>query len=391
MAGSSPQPLHSIPSAEAATRPAFLCLSSGTTGPAKAVSIPHQNLTSNIQQQSRTPILIFSPSTVYVTFTPHYHIGGVILNILRPFFRGSLMLAMPRFDLELYLSLMQRYKATLLSMVPPVALLLARSPLVEKYDLSSIERAFCTTAPLPMEIRVEFEARMKKLYGKDILLFQAYGSTETSPFIAQVPYWREDKRHTSGCLVPNLLMRHVDPETLNDIPKQAGATTPGEIWVKGPNVTIGYYRNEAATNAAFAGGWCRTGDLALVDSDGFLTIVDRIKEMIKYKGIQVVPSELENKILQHPSAQDVAVVGLWKEADVTEVPVAFIVLQKDGMRPRNEVVKEVRRWFNGEVANHQKLRGGIFELEEIPKSASGKILRRELRDMAPSRLQGSKL
>ncbi|KAF2232393.1 acetyl-CoA synthetase-like protein [Viridothelium virens] len=383
------QLLHISPR-EVASRNAFLCLSSGTTGPSKVVQLSHQNVTTNMQQYMAIPTLEFSPSAIYVAFIPNYHIAGIIINVLLPVFGGALMVMMPHFELEKYLWLLQHHKATTISIIPPVALLLSRSPLAEKYDLGSLQRTFCTAAPLPKEVKADFDARMKKLYGKDILLLQGYGSTETSPLVAQVPYWRQDKSHTCGCSVPNMSMRLIDPLTGRDVPKNASARMPGEIWVRGPNVMSGSYRNADATEAAFENGWYKTGDLAVIDSDGYLTIMDRIKELIKYKGLQVVPSELENKILQHPNVQDATVVGVWKDAEATEVPAAFVVLQT-GSGPVLETVGKVKAWFDREVANHQKLRGVVFAVEAIPKSASGKILRRQVKEMVQARARSKGL
>jgi acyl-CoA synthetase (AMP-forming)/AMP-acid ligase II len=180
--------------------------------------------------------------------------------------------------------------------------------------------------------------------------------------------------------------RFVDPETMLDAGVgKDGASQPGEIWCRGPNVTPGYYNNLEATRGAFhvdddGVSWFRTGDIGAIDAEGYITIQDRIKEMIKYKGLQVIPSELEGKLVDHPDVVDAAVIGVWVDERATELPTTFVTLRQGiDEREVGKVIDEIHLWFNARVANHKRLRGGIHVVENIPKSPSGKILRRVLK------------
>lgn len=371
---------------EAHSRTAFLCFSSGTTGRSKGVQTSHKNITSNMQQWLKHIPEDWSGSSTTIAFLPFNHIYGLNVFLCLSLFTGSTIVVMSRFDLGLYLSSIQKFKPKTLYTVPPVILLLTKDPRVANYDLKSVTRVLSAAAPLSVELRVEFESRFLRTFGTTVNCFQMWGLTETSPFATGVEARRTDKKHTVGCVAPNMLLRLVDPETMEDVaPKTNGH---GEIWCHGPNVTMGYYKNDEATRDGFTTGqdgktWFRTGDIGTIDDDGYLTIVDRIKEMIKYKGLQVIPSELEGKLLQHPHVQDAAVIGKWIESQATEVPVGFVVLEagKLGDVGAASMVKDIHAWLLTRVANHKRLRGGIIPVDSIPKSASGKILRRQLKDM----------
>jgi acyl-CoA synthetase (AMP-forming)/AMP-acid ligase II len=380
-----PSPLVSIKPSEADDRLAIMCFSSGTTGRAKGVMTTHKNLVSNIIQWMAQLPLETTGKLTTVTFLPFSHIYGLTSFICMNTYVGNTAVVLPRFDPELFLSCCQKYRPESVNMVPPVMLLLAKHPLVDKYDLSSLKRIICAAAPLSVELREAVEARFKKMYGTTVLGLQAWGMTETSPLGAATPADRPEKRHTVGNITPNMEYRVVDPETLQDTGYEAdGSTKPGELWCRGPNVTKGYYRNEEATKNSYATDedgrlWFRTGDIGTIDPEGYLTIVDRIKEMFKYKGLQVIPSELEGKLLENPDVEDACVVPLWAEEQATHVPVGFVVLnQKAKAQGEKAVVEGIHSWLNARVANHKKLRGGIYVIDAIPKSPSGKILRREL-------------
>ena len=335
-----------------------------------------------------------------VTFLPFSHIYGLTAYVITNMLVGNTAVILSRFEPVLFLSCIQKYRAESVCLVPPVMLLLAKHPLVEKYDLSSLKRIVCAAAPLSVELREAVEARFQKLYGTTVLGLQAWGMTETSPIGSAIPADRLDKRHTVGNITPSMEFRVVDPVTMQDVESEAdGSSKQGELWCRGPNVTKGYYRNEEATQSGFASDedgklWFRTGDIGLIDKDGFIIIVDRIKEMIKYKGLQVIPSELEGKLLEHPDVEDACVVGRWVEEQATELPVGFIaVTSKAKAKEEKVIVDEVNQWLNGKVANHKKLRGGLYIVEAVPKSPTGKILRRQLKDVlkAKSAKAGSRL
>jgi acyl-CoA synthetase (AMP-forming)/AMP-acid ligase II len=254
-------------------------------------------------------------------------------------------------------------------------------------------------APFTGELASALEAKFTDMCKTEVFVTQSWGLTETSPMATAVPNDRMDKRTTGvGCIVPNMQLRFVDPETMKDAVVVAdGCTEAAEIWCRGPNVVMGYYNNDKATEESFhvdeeGKRWFRTGDIGTIDRDGYVTIQDPIKEMIKYKGLQVIPSELEGKLVDHPDVEDAAVTGVWVDEKATELPVGFVVLTRQAReRDQKVVVGEIDSWLNERVANHKRLRGGIHVLSQIPKSPSGKILRRELRDLLKSKAPKAKL
>ena len=277
---------------------------------------------------------------------------------------GVTVITLPRFDLVAALELIQEKRVTRLYAVPPIVLALAKQPIVDNYDLSSLRQVVSGAAPLGGEVAEEAAARI------NCEVVQAYGMTELSPVSHATPAG-EYRSGTSGFTVSNTDCRFVDPETGEDV--DVGAE--GELWVKGPQVMKGYLNNPEATAATIdPDGWLHTGDIATIDADGHVSIVDRVKELIKYKGFQVPPAELEALLLTHPAIGDAAVIGI-PDQEAGELPKAFIVL-KPGQSLTDTDVME----FVGEhVASYKRIRIVEFT-EEIPKSASGKILRRLLRD-----------
>ncbi|CZR56531.1 related to 4-coumarate-CoA ligase [Phialocephala subalpina] len=372
---------------EADSHLSFMCFSSGTTGRAKGVMLTHKNIIVNVQQWTRQIGGEWDRESTTIGFQPFNHIYGVHMFSCIHLFNGATVVVMPRFEFGAYLGAIQRYKPETLFSVPPVILLLKKDPRVTQYDLSSVKRIMSAAAPLSNELRKAVEKRFEDAFGTTIFAFQAWGLTETSPLASMVPPGRRDKAHTVGCISPNMEFRVVDPETHQDVEvDEDGCTLPGEIWCRGPNVTPGYFKNDIATRNSFTrdnngAPWFMTGDIGTIDKDGYITIVDRIKEMIKYKGLQVIPSELEGILLGHQDIVDASVVGIWVEDLATELPVGFIVIsQSSKTKGNNTVVQEIHEWFSAKVANHKKLRGGIYIVDAIPKSPSGKILRRKLKD-----------
>jgi acyl-CoA synthetase (AMP-forming)/AMP-acid ligase II len=247
---------------------------------------------------------------------------------------------------------------------PPIVVALAKHPIVDNYDLSKLEQVFSGAAPLSAELSLEAGARL----GCDIV--QGFGMTELSPVSHLTPPGMF-KPGSCGVTAPNTQSRIIDPETGADL----GVDASGELLVRGPQVMIGYLNNPEATESTIdADGWLRTGDIGYIDSDGHLFIVDRLKELIKYNGFQVPPAELEALLLTHPAVADAAVVGRPDEA-AGEIPVAYVVLRQEGMASG----QEIQDFVAGQVAHYKQIREVIF-IDAIPKSASGKILRRLLRD-----------
>ncbi|KAJ5638599.1 hypothetical protein N7528_000989 [Penicillium herquei] len=393
-----PGTLTTVSSAEVTRKPTFICFSSGTSGPAKGVISTHQNITANLQQWKALVLGTGSPSQrpqrqTAIAFLPFSHIYGLNLFMCQCMIWGTSVIVMSKFDLDTYLRCIEKYKPDELSVVPPIALLLVKEERVSKYDLSSVKRIFSAAAPLTSELSSALEARFKNLWQTEVMCTQSWGLTETSPLATAFPNDRMDKRDANvGVIAHNMEFRFVDPESMTDvITNPDGSTQPGEIWCRGPNVTPGYFNNEEATSSAFftepdGTKWFRTGDIGTIDKEGFVTIQDRIKEMIKYKGLQVIPSELEGKLVDHPDIEDAGVVGMWAEERATELPVAFVVLRQQAKSKDLKTVAEgINAWLNPKIANHKRLRGGIFVLDQIPKSPSGKILRRQLKDLLKSK------
>lgn len=391
-----PDDFFNIPASELASKIAFICFSSGTSGPAKGVIITHRNIVANLQQMRSSVVDTGLPSQrpqrrVGLAFLPFNHAYGLSLYLCQSIQWGTTTVVMPRFELDQYLSCVEKYRPDELSIVPPVALMMVKDDRLANYDLRSVRLIMSAAAPLGGELASALEARFKDLFQAEVFCYQSWGLTETSPLASATPNDRRDKRMLHvGRLVPNMQLRLVNHETMKDVdPMQQG-----EILLRGPNVTPGYFENAEATKAAFHTDsddttWFRTGDIGTIDDEGFLTIYDRIKEMIKYNGYQVIPSELEALILDHPDIADAAVVGQWVEERATEVPVAFVVLKNQDLAQGSSLAtvrKAIHSWLNPKIAHHKRLRGGIYFIKEIPKSPSGKILRRHLRVM----LQDSK-
>jgi acyl-CoA synthetase (AMP-forming)/AMP-acid ligase II len=339
--------------------------SSGTTGVNKGVMLTHRNLVANLCQGA--PALLAGEGERLIAVLPFFHIYGLVVLMGAAVWRGSTLVTMPKFDLEEFLRLLQDQRITRAYVAPPIVLALAKHPLVDKYDLSSLKSVFSGAAPLDASLERACTERL----GCEVI--QGWGLTETSPVVTTNYNTPEGPRPGSvGVPLPNTELRVVDPATGADVSR--GET--GELLVRGPQVMKGYLNAPEATAAMLdPDGWLHTGDLGTVDEHGYVFIVDRVKELIKYKGLQVAPAELEALLLSHPEVADAAVVR-YPDEEAGEVPKAFVVA-------RNPVDPEELKAFVAErVAPHKKVRLVEF-VDEIPKAASGKILRRLL--MEPDR------
>jgi acyl-CoA synthetase (AMP-forming)/AMP-acid ligase II len=343
---------------EAESDLAVLPYSSGTTGLPKGVMLTHRNLVANLNQTIAAQQL--EEGDVLVGVLPFFHIYGmqVIMNLgLR---HGATVVTMPRFDLDQFLSLIEEHGVTRAYVVPPIALALAKHPAVDEHDVSSLQMIMSGAAPLGSELSEAVEKRT------GATTIQGYGLTETSPVTHCIPA-TGGRSGSIGPPLPNTECRIVDPESGEDVPEG----DRGELWIRGPQVMKGYLNNEEATAATIDDeGWLHTGDIAVVDDEGNFEIVDRLKELIKYKGFQVPPAELEALLITHPKVQDVAVIGVADE-EAGELPKAYIVPGEDVDHD------ELMAWVGERVAPQKKIRL-VEEIDEIPKSPSGKILRRKL-------------
>jgi acyl-CoA synthetase (AMP-forming)/AMP-acid ligase II len=351
--------------------------SSGTTGLPKGVMLTHRNLVANVAQC--LPLLKTGADERIIAVLPFFHIYGLTVLMNQGLALGGAVVTLPRFDLEDFLRTIQEHRITRAFVAPPILLALAKHPLVDSYDLSSLTSITSGAAPLDEQLALAAQNRLRKGADTGVVVAQGYGMTElspvshTSPDVSAMPpgLTREVPKGSVGFAIPNTECRLVDPATGED----AAPGQSGELWVRGPQVMKGYLNNEKATAETLdAEGWLHTGDVAVVDEYGCYTVVDRVKELIKYKGYQVAPAELEAVLINHPEISDAAVIGV-KDADSgEELPKAFVV-----RAPGSELTEDaVMAYMTEHVAPHKKIRFVEF-IDQVPKSAAGKILRKELK------------
>lgn len=334
--------------------------SSGTTGLSKGVMLTHSNLIANmVLSADVNPI---DETDTLIGVLPFFHIYGMVLILNLAIYRGARLVTMARFDLPDFLALVQKYRATALNLVPPLVLALAKQPIVDDYDLGSVRIIGSGAAPLGQALE---KACAERLHCQ---LYQGYGLTEVagaSHVLAVGDAAR--KPGAVGPVLRNTRSKVIDTETGVEL----GANANGEILIAGPHVMVGYLNNpEATAHSIDADGWFHTGDIGYADDEGYFFIVDRVKELIKYKAYQVAPAELEALLLSHPAIADAAVIPSPDE-EAGEIPMAFVVLKT----PLS--AEDILSFVAERVAPHKKIRKLEF-VDEIPKSASGKILRRVL-------------
>ena len=336
--------------------------SSGTTGLPKGVMLTHHNLVSNLCQMNGLDY--FFDNDTLICVLPMFHIYGLMVVLNMGLYVGATIVTMPRFDLEGFLKAAQDYQVTLAHLVPPIILALSKSPIVDNYQLPKLRTLFSGAAPLGVDLTL---ACMERL---SVRVRQGYGMTETSPVTHSSPSSDSDIKYGSvGVCAPNTECKIVSVET----GKPVGRNERGEVCVRGPQIMKGYLNKpEATAQTIDRDGWLHTGDIGYADEDGHFFIVDRAKELIKYKGFQVPPAELEAVLLSHPCVGDAAVIPC-PDDEAGEVPKAIIVLK------HQTTADDILGFVAERVAPHKRIRYLEF-IEQIPKSASGKILRRVLVD-----------
>ncbi|KAK7502850.1 hypothetical protein BaRGS_00005799 [Batillaria attramentaria] len=344
---------------------ASLLFSSGTTGLPKGVQITQRNIMAFIFIYEAFDGRQIDEKDTVVLFLPFFHVYGQVVTLLTGLAHGCRHVIMSKFEMVPFLTFCQRYKATVLFLVPPVIIGMVNFPGLSKYDLSTVRMVTTGAAPLGQEVEQQF---VKKLNLPCLL--NGYGMTEN--MVATVQSFRYHKSGTVGHLLPNMDYKIVDPETGRSL----GVDQTGELYMRGPMTMMGYHKNPEATRQTIdRDGWIHTGDMARIDADGYLYIVDRLKELIKYKGEQVAPAVLEDLLMAHPELSDVCVIGL-PDPVAGELPRAYVV-----RTPGSKVTEqEVKDFVAKQVPSYMQLRGGVEFRETIPKSPSGKILRRLLRD-----------
>lgn len=348
---------------------AYYVFSSGTSGLPKGVILPQSNLLCQAMSQPLTKPVHLLVTDVACAVLPFSHIFGLTSYIWILPYMARTSIVWPKFEFESLLQGIVKYHIKTVNVVPPMALLFAKSPLVDKYPevTEILEGIKVGAAPISGSTMGLLKQRYPKLE-----VAQGYGMTETTSASHVVGLDLDELYDVAsvGWVMPSHEMRIVDPVTLKDCPQGVD----GEVWIRGPLIMKGYLNNPQATaETIMPGGWLRTGDVGHVDQNEQLFLVDRIKELIKSKGHQVAPAELEGILLQHPDVIDCAVIGVMDTEGVTELPRAYVKLSATGD------LREVASWFNTRVSRHKRLWGGIVEIDSIPKSNSGKILRRELR------------
>ncbi|KAG2321103.1 hypothetical protein Bca52824_014316 [Brassica carinata] len=350
---------------------AVMLYSSGTTGPSKGVVSSHKNLTAYVARM----LTETSMHGTLICTVPMFHTYGLLTFAMATVALGSTVVILRRFELNDMMAAVEKHRATTLLLAPPVlvAMVNEADSIKAKYDLSSLKTVRCGGAPLSKEATEGFLEKYPTVH-----ILQAYALTESNGGGAFIDTVEDSRRFgTSGLLTCDVEARIVDPDT----GRFMGINQTGELWLKGPTIAKGYFKNKEATNETInSEGWLKTGDLCYIDEDGFVFVVDRLKELIKYKGYQVPPAELEALLITHPDILDAAVIP-FPDKEAGQYPMAYVT-RKVGS---NLSEKQVIDFISKQVAPYKKIRKVAF-INSIPKTPSGKTLRKDLIKLATSKL-----
>ncbi|KAF2440346.1 putative amp dependent CoA ligase [Karstenula rhodostoma CBS 690.94] len=358
---------------------AVVCFSSGTSGKAKGVELSHYNLVASMLSIRATEPSYWSASVRGVFFAPLCHIYGspphlgLVTVVLMGTWTGLYTMLQKTYTLPSYLSLSAQIRATALRILPTIAVQIAKQTAFDLSRLHTVKYIMCTGAVLPTPTIQHFRTHLPHAP-----IFQGYGMTETN-----ITMLKPASAHRVGSV--GKLFAGLEARVVDDEGRDVAEGAQGEMLVRGASVFRRYMRDEEATRGAFEGAWMRTGDVVRVDGEGYWWLTERKKELIKYKGNQVPPAELEAHLNSHPCVSEGAVCALWDDAQGTEVPIAYVALTAEAKaegQDRDAMVADIRRHVDSRVAAYKKLRGGVVVLDEIPKSGNGKVLRRLL----PARL-----
>ncbi|EPE07611.1 4-coumarate- ligase [Ophiostoma piceae UAMH 11346] len=356
-------------------RVATIHLSSGTTGKPKGVQLTHLNYVANVLQLFAHDPKQFHAGSRTVTITPWAHIGMTTMPLFNAPYMGLFHHAMPSYNLEQMAAIAGSCQATTFQGPPSVVLQMARSDITKRFDFSHAQTITVGGANFKSDV---LDPLLKMAPWK---LVQVYGMTEAAGYVAFQKLDEEVPQGVVGYLLPSIEACLKKEGTGEDVPEGAA----GELWLRGPNITKGYLFNSDATRSAFpAPGWYNTGDVCKIDRLGRISIVGRTKELIKYKGFQVSPAELESYINSHPAVSESGVAATWDESQLTELPTAWVVLKDEVAHSPAAIksaLKDIHASIDAQVSGYKKLRGGVWHIKALPKNATGKILRKPMAAM----------